>query len=287
VYAVALLVPQFFTNNGFVLDGLPVTCTFDYLSRDFYTRLCMLIMVVCGFFIPILTIITFTIITKLALKNRDCFLQDEILKNLSARRSRSVKFDLTTTIGQMRTIMDYETAPDVDPMSTSIIKRHDNVTHVDQGGCSTDVGVSSTMRKKDSIIKLKRLTSTSTNTSTITCPVNEVRLPPISSNLNLNLNSPPSTSNVAVSERNIVLLQNIQFSIMKRIIMSVICFVLAWSPYVFIVLYAQFGSNVEAIVNPLSASLPAMLAKSSSIYNPILYTISNKECRDFFRKKFF
>lgn len=286
MYAIALLVPQLFTNNGFVLDGLPVTCTFDYLSRDFYTRLCILIMVVCGFFLPILIIITFSIITKFALKNRDCFLQDEILENRSSRRPRHVKFDLTTTVGQMRATMDYETAPDVDPVSTSIIKRHDNVTHVDQGGCSTDVDASSTMRKKGSIIKLIRLTSTSTDTTTITCHVNEVQSTPLSNNLNLN--SPPLTSsNVGVSERNIVLLQNIQFSIMKRIILSVICFFLAWSPYVFIVLYAQFGSNIEAIVNPLSASLPSMLAKSSSIYNPILYTISNKECREFLRKNFF
>lgn len=129
------------------------------------------------------------------------------------------------------------------------------------------------VKKQSTSIKLNRLSSTSTCTTVITCTESQHIV--------------KSTSIVGVSGRNLVLLKDTQFKIMKRVVLSVLCFVFAWSPYVFVQLYAQFGSNVEALVNPISASQPAMFAKTSSIYNPILYTISNKECRNFFRNKFF
>ena len=59
-------------------------------------------------------------------------------------------------------------------------------------------------------------------------------------------------------------------------------FVIAWTPYAAVTLAAQFGSNIEAYINPYTTSLPALFAKTSSIYNPLIYTLRNKEFRHFF-----
>lgn len=46
-------------------------------------------------------------------------------------------------------------------------------------------------------------------------------------------------------------------------------FIAAWSPYAVVSMWAAFG-HIEAIP-PLAFAIPAMFAKSSTIYNPIIY----------------
>jgi hypothetical protein len=88
-------------------------------------------------------------------------------------------------------------------------------------------------------------------------------------------------------------LENTQFSFKKRqlkvlrtILLHITFFCIAWVPYATIALLAQFGSNIESYITPYTTSLPGILAKTSSIYNPILYTLNNKECIIYFKKKF-
>ncbi len=69
--------------------------------------------------------------------------------------------------------------------------------------------------------------------------------------------------------------------------MCVLClalFLLAWSPYAVICLWATFG-NPSAI--PLWMTvIPALFAKSSSFYNPVVYVASNKRFRAAFLQYF-
>lgn len=75
-----------------------------------------------------------------------------------------------------------------------------------------------------------------------------------------------------------------EIKVIRSVILCVAFFCITWFPYGIMVLYAQFGSNIEDYITPLSASLPALFAKTSAIYNPIVYTLSNKGCRKFFLK---
>lgn len=54
-------------------------------------------------------------------------------------------------------------------------------------------------------------------------------------------------------------------------------FCVAWFPYAILTLVAQFCDNPEAYVNPYTASLPALFTKTASVYNPIIYIISNRD----------
>jgi hypothetical protein len=62
----------------------------------------------------------------------------------------------------------------------------------------------------------------------------------------------------------------------------VLMYLVAWTPYAVVTLAAQLGSNINYYVNPYTTSLPALFAKASSVYNPIVYTINNKDFRRFF-----
>ena len=55
------MIPQFFSANGFVLEGFLTACTIDYLSQDFYSRLFTIIMIIGGLLIPLFLIIFFYI----------------------------------------------------------------------------------------------------------------------------------------------------------------------------------------------------------------------------------
>jgi hypothetical protein len=78
-----------------------------------------------------------------------------------------------------------------------------------------------------------------------------------------------------------------EIRVARMIILIVIMFCIAWAPYAIVALFGQFGTNINNYLTPLSTSLPSLFAKTSSIYNPILYTLINKECRKFYKKVFF
>ena len=114
--------------------------------------------------------------------------------------------------------------------------------------------------------------------------------------LNINLESSLNQENKKLSTITVMskISQNFKNSIsskrelklVKMVCIIVLMFVIAWTPYAVVTLAAQFGSNIEAYINPYTTSMPALFAKTSSIYNPIIYTLSNKDFRRFFSNYF-
>ncbi|XP_068090830.1 opsin-5-like [Hyperolius riggenbachi] len=66
-------------------------------------------------------------------------------------------------------------------------------------------------------------------------------------------------------------MSNVQTIIVKLSIAVCIGFFTAWSPYAIIAMWATFGSI--DIIPPLVFAVPALFAKSSTIYNPIIYLL--------------
>jgi len=67
----AWMLPEFFSKNGFVLEGFLTHCSFDYISRDHFTRTYMMIMFCGGFFFPLLIIIILNILIFKILKTKN------------------------------------------------------------------------------------------------------------------------------------------------------------------------------------------------------------------------
>jgi r-opsin len=81
-------------------------------------------------------------------------------------------------------------------------------------------------------------------------------------------------------------IRNREFKLIKIIRLNVFVFCVAWVPYALVTLYAQFGANKELYITPFSTSLPGLMAKFSSIYNPIIYVMTSDDCKKYiFLKK--
>lgn len=80
-----------------------------------------------------------------------------------------------------------------------------------------------------------------------------------------------------------------ELKVTRTIIFIMFAFLFAWTPYAAITLFAQYAPEgiVRIVVTPFTASLPALFAKLSSVYNPVLYTLTNKECRNYYRSVLF
>lgn len=72
----------------------------------------------------------------------------------------------------------------------------------------------------------------------------------------------------------------------KMVIACVAFFCLSWFPYAIVVIIGQIGIDVERYVTPIAATLPALFAKTSAIFNPLFYTIVNPDCKIHFRRLF-
>lgn len=75
-----------------------------------------------------------------------------------------------------------------------------------------------------------------------------------------------------------------EFQATKSVAICVGFFCLAWLPNAIIVLIAQLGIDIENYVTPLTASLPAILSKTSTIFNPLIYTLLNPDFKVHYKR---
>ena len=180
---------QLFSENRFVLEGFLTSCSFDYISRNLYSRCLNMAMIIGGFCIPILTIIVFYLLIWNILRSKKC---------------------LVTNIGKSR---------------SSFESNHPNKKFIKR---SLDIA-----QKNDSKNGLEK-----------------------------------------------------EVKILRTLIMFVGMFCIAWLPYALVSIIAQYGSNIENYINPYTTSLPALFAKTASIFNPLIYILKNKNCSTYYKNKF-
>lgn len=68
-----------------------------------------------------------------------------------------------------------------------------------------------------------------------------------------------------------------EFHVLFMVITTIICYLICWMPYGVIALLATFGR--PGLVSPVASIIPSILAKSSTVYNPIIYILMNKQVR--------
>ncbi|XP_075773976.1 vertebrate ancient opsin-like isoform X3 [Pelodiscus sinensis] len=66
-----------------------------------------------------------------------------------------------------------------------------------------------------------------------------------------------------------------EYHVLFMVITTVICYLICWMPYGVIALIATFGS--PGAVSPIAYVIPSILAKSSTVCNPIIYILMNKQ----------
>lgn len=63
--------------------------------------------------------------------------------------------------------------------------------------------------------------------------------------------------------------------VLFMVVIMVICYLLCWLPYGVVALLATFGPL--GLVTPEVSIIPSILAKSSTVINPVIYVFMNKQ----------
>ncbi|XP_068036387.1 pinopsin-like [Anomalospiza imberbis] len=75
-----------------------------------------------------------------------------------------------------------------------------------------------------------------------------------------------------------------EYHVLFMVMTTVICYLVCWIPYGVIALLATFGK--PGAVTPVTSIIPSILAKSSTVCNPIIYILMNKQFYKCFRQLF-
>lgn len=63
--------------------------------------------------------------------------------------------------------------------------------------------------------------------------------------------------------------------VLFMVVIMVICYLLCWLPYGIMALLATFGA--PGLVTPEASIIPSILAKTSTVINPVIYVFMNKQ----------
>uniref|UniRef100_A0A7N8WTA5 Teleost multiple tissue opsin 2a n=1 Tax=Mastacembelus armatus TaxID=205130 RepID=A0A7N8WTA5_9TELE len=66
-----------------------------------------------------------------------------------------------------------------------------------------------------------------------------------------------------------------EFHILFMVVTTVVCYLLCWMPYGVVAMMATFGR--PGLISPVASVIPSILAKSSTVINPVIYILMNKQ----------
>lgn len=67
----------------------------------------------------------------------------------------------------------------------------------------------------------------------------------------------------------------VEMQVARMVVVMVLAFLLTWLPYAAMALAVVMDSTLY--INPIIATIPVYLAKSSTVYNPIIYIFMNRQ----------
>uniref|UniRef100_W5N9Z5 Parapinopsin b n=1 Tax=Lepisosteus oculatus TaxID=7918 RepID=W5N9Z5_LEPOC len=69
-----------------------------------------------------------------------------------------------------------------------------------------------------------------------------------------------------------------EVQVTRMVIIMVLAFLICWLPYAAFAMTVIFNPEIE--INPIIATVPMYLTKSSTVYNPLIYIFMNRQFRD-------
>lgn len=67
----------------------------------------------------------------------------------------------------------------------------------------------------------------------------------------------------------------LEVHVARMVVVMVLAFLLTWLPYAAMALSLMVDSSLQ--LHPMVATVPVVLAKSSTVYNPIIYIFMNRQ----------
>lgn len=101
--------------------------------------------------------------------------------------------------------------------------------------------------------------------------------------LSLSIFLPLSLFPLQVGKINLLAAQRREQHILLMVLSMVSCFLLCWMPYGITALMATFGRS--GLVTPMASVVPSILAKFSTVVNPVIYIFLNNQVRPCWRMR--
>ncbi len=98
LYGLIWSVLPYFGRHQYVLEGFKTSCSFDYIDRDYFTRVILILMNIFGFFIPILIIVSCYTFILIHVKMRYKIFEIKPSKPLKPYRIKMTKGLLTNVL---------------------------------------------------------------------------------------------------------------------------------------------------------------------------------------------
>ena len=249
VYASLCSLMPLLSKNQFVFEGFRTSCTFDYVSRDGMPRATIITLTIFGFAIPFLVIVVFYSLIWNILTSKSQITTHYLFKYELRNRKNMVNTSSSNALCHAR---DVHTPSPLD--NTTVVNDGDTIVSYNHNRMN-EIPLESIhkwRKTNDDSIKISRITKFGLENDT--------------------------NGNQSFTFREI--------RVAKTILLIVALFIISWTPYVMIAFFAQFApvSLVPSIVTPYTAALPAIFAKASSIFNPIVFTLTNRECYCYFKR---
>lgn len=67
----------------------------------------------------------------------------------------------------------------------------------------------------------------------------------------------------------------VEVQVARMVVLMVLAFLLTWLPYASMAIAVVMDSTLY--IDPITATIPVYLAKSSTVYNPIIYIFMNRQ----------
>lgn len=83
------------------------------------------------------------------------------------------------------------------------------------------------------------------------------------------------SSTMKVSRINTAVSRKREQRVLFMVVTMVVCYLLCWMPYGIMALMATFGR--PGLITPAASIVPSLLAKTSTVINPIIYIFMNKQ----------
>jgi hypothetical protein len=234
-YAMIWSILPFFGPHQYVTEGFQTSCSFDYISQDYYTRSILMIMTVFGFIIPVIIItISYSMITK------------SIQKHYNSLNMDASKMEMTE--------LKYE----------QFLNNENGQSSNTKNKLELNLKVASVKLKKDIYSEQKE-------------DKKEENILMINTSVLCELSSLNELKANNLMKKKLFFKKEIQVT--KFTILIIISFCASWLPYTILAVIGQFSPNRETLVTPYTAYGATLFAKSSTLFNPILYLILKQRCK--------
>ena len=260
IYSSLISIPQLIYGNGFLLEGLLTTCSFDYLTKSKETKIILISMTLFGFVLPLVIIISSFMFLVISLKT------NKNLKKLKFKYIKIERSNLGSFSSLSTNLLDELLLAKNEDRSFSI--------QIDSKSSLNSILLKDDAYFRKNVHKYRRHNHRRNAIKPTSLALNDCML---------RRRNGLKVIETIESKHKYYFISR-ELNVAKNLVINICVFCLALTPCVIIKLYGQFSNSSKLffIINPYTTSISIIFANITIISNPLIYTLTEKKCKKYF-----